>query len=166
MADKPGRNLAQRIKATLDAKDEVARHREVEKKRRREDGQKARAALLSDLAEFARQVSHFRVQVGPKGLEITHEGRSLVFRPIGTLERVRVSGTDLKGEHRLFLEQNLKKWVWATRAKQGAEKRRVLYDGGLEVLVEKALGVKAAETAPSDGTSSKTSSGEAKKRSL
>jgi hypothetical protein len=118
---------------------------------------------LSDLAEFARLVSHFQVQAGPKGLDITHEGRSLVFRPIGTLERVRVSGTDLEGEHRLFLEQSLQKWVWASRARQGAEKHRVLYDGGLEVLVEQALGVKAADTAPA--AKAKTG-GERKKRSL
>ncbi len=138
MEDRPGQTLAAHLKSALDARSEGE-----DKTARREaaaEARRARVALLSDLASFARSVGHLEVREGPRGLHLRYRARGLFFEPIGEEDVVRVRGTSLMaGVHRLIRQEGTGQWMFGTFDRSKRERYRPLFDEGLAELLQRGL---------------------------
>lgn len=138
MEDRPGQSLAARLKIALDARERVA-----DKSARSEasaEARRARSALLSELAGFARSVGHLEVREVPRGVFLRYQGRCLFFEPLGDEDVVRVRGTSLMaGVHRLIREEGTGRWMFGTTDRSKRERYRPLFDEGLAELLQRGL---------------------------
>lgn len=132
--DRPGSALAARLKAELDARADRASAAAHEARRHAQTARARRDALMADLRAFARSVGHFRVWSWWGTLRIRHQSRTLTFTPRG--DAVVVTGAGVEGCCRF--EERLARWVFQPARGPSV----LLFDRGLSVLVEQALGVR------------------------
>lgn len=146
-----GSLLAARLKAGIDHKISEERRQKEALRRKEEEDQALRKALLADLRAFAKDVGHFAVTPAPDGgLRIGYNNRDVVFTPDGNHTDVVVTGTDLEGTMIQF-EQTLQTWV-LRRTRHGKRESVVFFDQGLEILLRLALNISPLSEPPTSPT--------------
>lgn len=139
-----GLGLAQRLRASIDAKAEAHRQAEDARKNRLQQARKARATLLRDLAAFGRALGHAKVTSTDEVVTIRLDGRGLRFEAVGEADEVRVQGDGLPEGYRILHSAELDRW--GLHPPRGAP--RLLFDAGLEELVARAFELRPVQEAP------------------
>jgi hypothetical protein len=103
-----------------------------------------RKKLFDTLQAFALAVGIFEVVRDPAGLTISFGGKVIRFEAMGEAGRVRVIGDNLYGEHRLYFQELLEKWIWIYPDRLRREQQKVLFNAGLEELLALSLEVQPA----------------------
>jgi hypothetical protein len=127
--------LAKRFQAAIDQDAAAKRIAEEQERVERERLQQDRRDLLDALAAFGEAVSHFEVVRGEGTVKLCFNERSLRFEAVGERGKVKVEGDGLQGDHKLFMQEPLGRWVWSREDRYGREHRVMLFDEGLEALV-------------------------------
>ena len=138
-----GLGLAQRLRASIDARLDAARQAEESARLRIQRARAARAELLRDLAAFGKALGHAKVHATDDQVAIRYEGRTLRFEAVGDADEVRVHGDELPEGWRI--QHNAELDRWALHPPKAAP--RLLFDAGLEELVARVFGVRAAPDA-------------------
>jgi len=140
-----GQDLASRLKAGIELQ-RAARRQEQERIRQQQAAALARGrTLLRDLGDFAKAVSFFKiVQSSERELVLAYENQHLAFRiDPKEPEQVFVTGDALSNTPaRCYLEPTLRKWVLRWSPDGRPEEQQILFDRGLQALIEKAFSVR------------------------
>lgn len=134
--------LAARFRKAVQS-DEQARQSEQDAARlAAEAARAARDALLTELAEIAREIGVLEVQRGSDGLTLRYRERTLHLAPAASGDVVvEVEGAGDE-EHRLFRQPELgDRWVYSRKRRFNREDRVPLFDQGLEDLLVRGLGL-------------------------
>lgn len=147
-----GSGLAARFRRAMAREEEARRREEDEKRRRLEAARAARAALLDELATFAKETGFLQAERAGDGLTLRYRERFLHFEARGPADQVQVEFEGAPDEeHVLYREAQLDdRWVWVRR-KRSREDRMPLFDQGLEELLIRALGLPRPEDGEPDG---------------
>ncbi len=134
-----GKSLAARLKANIEAtsmEQEKLADLEAEllKKMSAE-----REVLFGDLREFGQAVGHITVKATNGSLLFRYKGRELRFDAKGKGGRVDVSGSGIPKKTQLFVQPELVAWVVKTPSDNGKMEQELLFDGGLEGLMQLGL---------------------------
>jgi hypothetical protein len=153
-----GFQLAARFRVTLDQIAAAEQARLDAARQRRERGQAERTLVLADLAAFAESLGHFEVKTAKGGsLTWTFCGAQLTFKPKGDADRIDLVAEPLTHDPCLRWQHELGRWVLKEGFKAGGERQRLLFNEGLEALMQKVFSLKpAAEgevAAPADASS-------------
>ncbi len=128
-------NLARRFKGAIDQEREAKRIAEEQAGLERQRLQAARVELMDALRAFGEAVDHFAVERREGWLEFRYEQRALRFEEAGERGKIRVSSEQLEGDHRIFHEEAMDRWIWSREDRYGREHREMLFETGLEKLV-------------------------------
>jgi hypothetical protein len=138
-----GLGLAQRLRASIDARLDAARKAEEAERDRVHRARVARAELLRDLAQFGRALGHARVSAAEDQVTIRLDGHNLRFEAVGDGDEVRVQGDGLQEPWRI--QHNAELDRWALHPPRGSP--RLLFDAGLEELFARVFAVRPADPA-------------------
>ncbi len=140
-----GSQLAARFRATLDQAAAQERARLDAARQRRERGQAERVRVLGDLAAFAQALGHFQCKTAKDGaVTWSFSGAQLTFRPKGDADRIELVSDGLQGEPALRWQHELGRWVLVEGFKAGGERQRLLFDEGLEALMQRVFSLRPA----------------------
>jgi len=141
MTTKRGQELAAKLKAGIEtrAAEEAARKSEAAAQQARLS--QDRLELLDDLFAFGEAVGHLTVSRTKKHVVLSFEGASIRFEVEGKADKVAVVGGDIVDGTVLGLQSELKRWVVYTPMSAGQDDQELLFDGGLERLVELGLSI-------------------------
>ncbi len=131
--------LAQRFQAAINQDVAAARIAEDLERQERQRLEQLRNELLDELEGFGREVGHFEVERGEGMVVLRYNDHSLRFEAAGERGKVRVEGEGLEGDNKLFIQEPLDRWVWSREDRYGREHREMLFDSGLEKLVQVVL---------------------------
>lgn len=135
--EKPGRALAERLKAGIEQAEAEERRSALERQRHESSAKQRRVALMGDLEAFGRAIEHLRVIHRWGTLTLRYQSRTLRFKAAGG--EVVVTGDDLPGTWRCRFEPTLHKWVLQVADGIGSPERILLFDAGLARLMSTAL---------------------------
>ena len=141
MKKERGQSLAARLKANIEAKSmEQERLASLEAERLK-TGSAEREVLFGDLNEFGRAVGHISIKASSGSVLFRYKGRELRFDAKGKGGRVDVSGSDIPKKTQLFIQPELGAWVVKRASDNGKMEQELLFDKGLEGLMELGLGL-------------------------
>jgi hypothetical protein len=136
-----GQSLASRLRNSIDKKrQERARARSEAESRQRwllEECDR----LFEDLRAFGDTVGHIAVSGKGRTLRFKFEGRDVRFDAKGASGTVKVSGTAIPSSSEISVHPELDLWVLCMPDGEGKMEQMVLFDQGLERLMESALGL-------------------------
>ncbi len=141
MTTKRGQELAAKLKAGIEtrAAEEAARKSEAAAHQARLV--KARQELLDDLFAFGEAVGHLTVSRTKKRVVLSFEGASIRFEVESKTHKLTVGGGAIVDGTVLGMQPELKRWVVYTPISAGQYDQELLFDGGLERLVELGLSI-------------------------
>ena len=137
-----GKSLAARIRAGIESREEEIKREKAEAKVRVEKLRKKRETLLQDLFRFGEAIGHLTVQVEDDMLQFSFGERELRFEAIGKADCIRVSGGDLPDNTEIVMQEELNLWIVKSPVGLSNMQQDVLFDNGLERLMDLALGLK------------------------
>jgi len=136
-----GQSLAARLKANIEAKSmEQERLADLEAELQKKLSAD-RQVLFGDLNEFGRAVGHITVKASSGTVLFRYEGRELRFEAKGKGGRVDVSGSDIPKKTQLFVQPEMEAWVLKSPSDTGKDEQELLFDKGLELLMQLGLGL-------------------------
>ena len=134
-----GQSLAARLKANIEAKSmEQERLAGLEAELLKKSSAE-REVLFGDLREFGEAVGHISVKASSGWLLFRYQGRELRFDAKGKGGRVDVSGSDIPKKTQLFVQPELGAWVVKRPNDIGKMEQELLFDKGLEGLMQVGL---------------------------
>lgn len=98
-----------------------------------------RERLFVDLNEFGEALAHIVVKASGSAVIFRYQGREVRFDAKGKGDRVDVSGSDIPKKTQLFVQAELNAWVVKSPNGVGKEEQELLFDKGLERLVNIGL---------------------------
>ncbi len=133
------RMLAERLRSSIGRRRAQAKQAAEQARLERERLLQARLELLEELANFGRSVGYFQADLRKGEVRLAYEGRVLRFSSTGDQGDIEVSGDNLDGADSIRFQPTLERWVWCRKDELGREQQTLLFDGGLEELVARAL---------------------------
>ena len=134
-----GQSLASRLRNAIDKKRQERARARTEAESRQRWVQEECDRLFDDLRAFGDAVGHIAVSGKGRSLRFKYEGREVRFDGKGTSGSVKVSGTDIPSRSDLSVHPELDLWVLSIPDGAGTIDQMVLFDQGLERLMECAL---------------------------
>ena len=138
--EKPGRSLAERLKAGIEQAVEDESQAALARQRRETSARQRRIALMGDLEAFGRAVGHIKITHRWGTLTFRFQGCSLRFKADGGA--IVITGEDLAGSHRCLFEETLGKWALHSTDAFGVTDRILMFDAGLARLMARGLHLK------------------------
>ena len=143
--DHRGSKLAQRLRLNMTKKAAALREEEEKKARTLQDALRERVTLMSDLKAFGEAAGfvvrtpkqHVVFQMGDQTLDFDGSNED------GTVQLVETPEAPIRFS--LLFEHRLKKWVLVLRRKKGSDEQLVLFDTGLEVLIDSVFEIEAVD---------------------
>ena len=135
--EKPGKELAERLKAGIEKTAAKEQRTALTRQRQESTERQRRIALMGDLEAFGRVVGHFRITHRWGSLTLRYQGRTLRFKADGA--EVVITGDGLEGAYRCLFEPTLSKWVLQVTDTFGHSERVLLFDAGLTRLMSQGL---------------------------
>lgn len=139
---KRGGGLAGRFRRAVEAQREERQKQVDATRRRREEGDAARKALLQELLDFAQEVGFLQGSRDGGGVTLRYGKRFAHFAPEGQGDAVVVEFDGMGDDvHRIYRQQELgDRWVWSWRRGRRHD-LLPFFDQGLEELMVLALGL-------------------------
>ena len=137
-----GQSLAARIRAGIEAREEELKREKAEAKARVKRLHRERETLLQDLFRFGEAVGHLIVQIEDDMVQFSFGERRLRFEAIGHADRVRVTGDDLPESTEIVMQEELSLWIVKSPVGLNQLQQDILFDNGLERLLDLALGLR------------------------
>lgn len=138
--DGPSSKLAARFRRALETEEQRRQRERADEERAREDGRRAREALLDQLRALAVEIG-LQCEASASGLTLRHGAAYLHLQRDGDGERVRLVHEGMAEEAVLFRQPELAH-RWILLRKRGAREVRVpLFDQGVEDLLVRVLGL-------------------------
>ena len=142
MSKDRGKALAARIRAGIEAREEELKREKIEAKARVKRLLREREVLLRDLFRFGEAIGHLVVQVEDDMVQFSFGDRVLRFEATGAADRVRVTGGDLPENTEIVMQEELSLWIVKSPVGLHQLQQDILFDNGLERLLDLALGLR------------------------
>lgn len=133
--------MAARLKANIETKSMEQERLDSLEAERLKSGSAEREVLFGDLKEFGRAVGHISIKASSGSVLFRYKGRELRFDAKGKGGRVDVSGSDIPKKTQLFIQPELDAWVVKSPSDSGKMEQELLFDKGLEGLMQLGLGL-------------------------
>ena len=137
-----GKSLAARIRAGIEAKEDELKREKAEAKARAKRLHKEREILLQDLLRFGEAIGHLTVQMKNDRLQFNFGKKQMRFEAIGNADCLRVTGGDLPENTEIVMQEELSLWIVKSPVGASAQQQDVLFDTGLEWLMDLGLGLR------------------------
>jgi len=142
MARDRGKSLAARIRAGIESREEEIKREKAEAKERVEKLHKKREELFQELFRFGESIGHLVVQIEDDMLQFSFGEKELRFEAVGKADRIRVTGGDLPENTEIVMQEELSLWIVKSPVGLNQLQQDILFDNGLERLMDLALGLK------------------------
>ena len=139
MAKDRGQSLAMRLRGIIEAKKAERARVQAEAAVRQQWLRSERERLFKDLWAFAEAIGHLSVSGSDDFLLFSLDGRELRFDAEGRADRVSITGTGIPDHTEAFVQQDLELWVVSTPSGLGKTQQTLLFDQGLQDLMNTAL---------------------------
>lgn len=143
--DRRGSNLAERLRLNITKKADAIREEDARRARTLQAALNERVTLMSDLKAFGEAAGfvirtpkqHVVFQMGDHALDFDGSNED------GTVQLVETPAVPIRFS--LLFEHRLKKWVLVLRREKGADEQWVLFDTGLELLIDSVFELEAVD---------------------